>query len=217
MRDLFDDLRQQDTPGEQLGPGTVLLAGFATEAAPDLLRALTPVLQQAPLRHLTTPGGRRMSVAMSNCGAVGWISDRRGYRYQATDPVSGRPWPAMPEPLQELAVAAAAAGSFAGFAPDVCLINRYRPGDKLSLHQDKDEADARHPIVSVSIGVPAIFMLGGHTRSAPRQTLQLLHGDVLVWGGPDRLRFHGVQPLGHDRHPLTASDRINLTFRRARP
>ncbi len=216
MRDLFDTLTRDTPGGEPLGPGTRLLRGLASEQAPAVLDALGPVLRQAPLRHLSTPGGRRMSVAMSNCGAVGWISDRQGYRYQATDPISAAPWPKMPTLLRTLAREAAAKAGWPAFMPDVCLINRYRPGNKLSLHQDRDEADTRHPIVSFSLGVPATFLLGGTQRSDRTLRLLLLHGDVMVWGGPDRLRFHGVQPLAPDWHPLTGSDRINLTFRRAR-
>ena len=217
MQDLFDNLTAEGPASEWVGPATLWLHGFVSEQADGLLQVLQPILKAAPLRHLLTPGGHRMSVAMTNCGDLGWVSDRRGYRYQRLDPVSGRPWPDMPQPFRAVASDAASQAGFPDFQPDVCLINRYRTGDKLSLHQDKDEAGYQHPIVSVSIGVPATFLLGGQQRSDPTVKLRLVHGDVLVWGGPDRLRFHGVQPLQPDRHPLTGTDRLNLTFRRARP
>jgi alkylated DNA repair protein (DNA oxidative demethylase) len=209
--DLFDDM---DGPAQQaLAPGAVLLRGFARET--DVLAALDPVLAAAPLRHLVTPGGHTMSVAMSNCGALGWVSDRRGYRYSTEDPLSGRPWPAMPAAWRELAARAAAEAGFDGFAPDACLINQYLPGSKLSLHQDKDESDFSAPIVSVSLGLPAVFLFGTSQRAERPQRYRLQHGDVAVWGGPARLAFHGVAPLADGDHPLLGRRRINLTFRKA--
>ncbi|GAA5176516.1 DNA oxidative demethylase AlkB [Niveibacterium umoris] len=200
---------------EPLSAGTFLLHGFAEAQAPALLEALGHILAQSPLRHLITPGGQRMSVAMSNCGPLGWVSDRSGYRYQASDPETGQPWPPMPDVLRDLARSAATLAGFPDFAPDACLINRYAPGTRLSLHQDRDERDLSAPIVSVSLGLPAVFLFGGLTRSDPVRQLTLYHGDVLVWGGPDRLRFHGVKPLAEGIHSLLGAQRINLTFRRA--
>lgn len=209
------DLFTHSNSAERLGPGTVLLHRFAEAHAAALLEAITQVSAQAPFRHLLTPGGQRMSVAMSNCGALGWVSDRAGYRYQPTDPQSGQPWPPMPDTLLKLARSAAGQAGFAGFEPDACLINRYAPGARLSLHQDRDEHDYSAPIVSVSLGLPAVFLFGGLTRKDPVRQLQLQHGDVLVWGGPDRLRYHGVKPIGEGLHSLLGAQRINLTFRRA--
>ena len=200
---------------EAIAPGAWWLHGFASEEAPRLLADVDDVLRSAPLRHLVTPGGFRMSVAMSNCGPLGWVSDERGYRYSSVDPDSGQPWPAMPASFRELAARAAAAAGFRAFAPDACLINRYEPGARLTLHQDRDEHDHGHPIVSVSLGVPAVFLFGGLKRSERPRRLTVVHGDVVVWGGPSRLAYHGVMPLGDGVHPATGRCRFNLTFRRA--
>lgn len=214
--DLFDDLDAPALPATQsLAPGAVLLRGFARAHEGQLLAGVEEVLARAPLRHLITPGGFRMSVAMSNCGRLGWVSDGSGYRYDANDPDSGRPWPGMPAAFLELAAAAARAGGFEGFAPDACLINRYEPGTRLSLHQDRDEGNYDWPIVSVSLGLPAVFLFGGPKRSDKAQRVPLAHGDVVVWGGPSRLHYHGVLPVKEGAHPLTGGCRINLTFRRA--
>lgn len=207
---------QAPGPAQQaLAPGAALLRGFARETVPALLAALEDVLAAAPLRHLVTPGGHTMTVAMSNCGALGWVSDRRGYRYAKDDPLSGRPWPAMPAGWRDLAARAAADAGFEGFAPDACLINQYLPGSKLSLHQDRDEQDLSAPIVSVSLGLPAVFLFGGSQRQDRPQRYRLQHGDVVVWGGPARLAYHGVAPLADGQHALLGRRRINLTFRRA--
>jgi DNA oxidative demethylase len=199
-----------------LAEGAVWLQAFADKRVSVLLEAINGVLTQAPLRQMVTPGGYTMSVAMTNCGAQGWVTDRRGYRYQAEDPVSGQPWPAMPPLFRELAAAAAAAAGYSYFAPDACLINRYLPGARMSLHQDKNEIDLYQPIVSVSLGVTATFLFGGDARSDKAQRLRLHSGDVVVWGGPARLRFHGVDTLRQEQHPLTGNCRFNLTFRKAR-
>jgi alkylated DNA repair protein (DNA oxidative demethylase) len=199
-----------------LAPGALLLAGFALAAESAVLEALGRVADEAPFRHMLTPGGRRMSVAMTSCGELGWISDRQGYRYAGVDPESGRPWPAMPAAFLELAAGAAARAGFPGFVPDACLVNRYGPGARLSLHQDRDERDFSQPIVSVSLGLPAVFLFGGVRRTDRPQRVALAHGDVVVWGGPARLRHHGVAPLADGRHPRTGPYRINLTLRRAR-
>lgn len=156
-----------------------------------------------------------MSVAMTNCGPFGWITDRRGYRYEPNDPISGKPWPGMPAAFFRLATEVAAKAGYGSFQPDACLINRYQPRSKMSLHQDKDEKDFTEPIVSVSLGLPATFQFGGFTRAEQVQRIPLAHGDVVVWGGPDRLRYHGVLPIKEGQHPVIGSYRVNLTFRRA--
>lgn len=211
--DLFAD--ESPMGIEPIGPQSVVLRGHALPHAAPLLAAVDGVMAQAPLRHLVTPGGFTMSVAMTNCGTLGWTSDRRGYRYSAIDPVSGQPWPAMPAVFAQLAGEAAAAAGFEGFAPDACLINQYLPGSRLSLHQDRDERDLVAPIVSVSLGMPATFLFGGLARADKTARVLLRHGDVVVWGGMDRLRHHGVLPLKDQPHPLLGGRRINLTFRKA--
>jgi alkylated DNA repair protein (DNA oxidative demethylase) len=216
--DLFDDLPlEPDAPHLALAPGAVLLRAFARDQAALLLQAVEAVVAQVPLRHMQTPGGYTMSVSTSSCGALGWVSDARGYRYAACDPQSGHPWPAMPACFVRLAARAAAAAGFADCEPESCLINQYVPGAKLSLHQDKDEKDLSAPIVSVSLGLPATFLFGGAARSQRPQRYRLAHGDVVVWGGPARLAFHGVAPLEDGDHALLGPRRINLTFRRVRP
>jgi DNA oxidative demethylase len=214
-RDLFPDEPAAEQADETLAPGALLLRGLARSQAPALLEAVSEVIRQSPLRQMTTPGGFQMSVAMTNCGAAGWITDRSGYRYGALDPLSGRPWPLMPVVLSSLAAAAAAKAGFAAFVPDACLINQYEPGSRMSLHQDKDEQDYSAPIVSVSLGLPAVFLFGGERRSDRAIRVALMHGDVVVWGGPARLRYHGVAPLKDGDHPLLGRRRINLTFRKA--
>jgi len=199
-----------------LAAGAVLLAGFAAPVAGSLIAAVEAVTALAPFRHMLTPGGRRMSAAMSNCGAWGWITDRTGYRYSSDDPETRRPWPAMPDAVAALAVEAAARAGFPGFAPDACLVNRYEPGARLTLHQDKDERDFSAPIVSVSLGLPAVFLFGGERRGDRQLRVRLVHGDVVVWGGPARLRYHGVLPLADGSHPATGRRRVNLTIRKAR-
>ena len=199
---------------EQLEEGAVLLRGFATSKARELFEEVSRVARASPFRHLVTPGGHTMSVAMTNCGRVGWISDRTGYRYGSVDPDTGAPWPAMPELFLDLAARAADDAGFAHYDPDACLINRYVAGAKLGLHQDRDEKDAWAPIVSVSLGLPAVFLWGGKHRSDPVRRLHLESGDVVVWGGPARFVYHGVAPLKDGLHPLTGAIRINLTFRK---
>jgi DNA oxidative demethylase len=205
-----DSLRQQS-----LGPGAIVLRGFAAPRERALLAGIDHVIARAPLRHMVTPGGQRMSVAMTNCGALGWVTDRSGYRYDALDPTSGERWPPMPAAFLDLAQDAAAHAGFDGFAPDACLVNRYEAGTRLSLHQDKNERDFGAPIVSVSLGVPAVFLFGGSSRAERAVRVPLEHGDVVVWGGPARMRYHGVLPLKAGYHPLVGGHRINLTFRKA--
>jgi alkylated DNA repair protein (DNA oxidative demethylase) len=212
--DLFD-AAPLNLPHEALAAGAWVLRGWARQAAPALVAAIDGIVAAAPLRHLLTPGGFRMSVAMTNCGSVGWVSDRHGYRYEACDPQSGKRWPAMPAEFLNLARSAAAAAGFAGFEPDACLINRYVPGVRLTLHQDKDEKRLNAPIVSVSLGLPATFLFGGDARTDKQRKVPLQHGDIVVWGGPARLRYHGVLALGDGEHPTLGAQRLNLTFRRA--
>jgi DNA oxidative demethylase len=213
--DLFAGAEPLTERREALAPGAVLLRAFAAAGSAAMAEALQQVLAHSPFRHMTTPGGYRMSVAMTNCGASGWVTERSGYRYAALDPLSQRPWPRMPGVFLELAVQAARAAGFSAFAPDACLINHYEPGARLSLHQDRDERDLESPIVSVSLGLPAVFLFGGLRRADRARRVALAHGDIVVWGGPARLRFHGVLALKDGHHPLLGACRINLSFRKA--
>ena len=207
--DLFPGAR------ETLGPQAFVLRGFALPVVDALLPVIDQVVAASPFRYMVTRRGFTMSVALTNCGALGWTSDRRGYRYRPDDPETGRPWPAMPPVFLQLAKDAAQAAGFRNFEPDSCLINRYVPGTQLSLHQDKNERDFSAPIVSVSLGMTATFLFGGQERSDKTVKVPLYHGDVVVWGGEDRLRYHGVMPLKDNPHPQLGSQRINFTFRRA--
>lgn len=214
--DLFtDDALQQPAGREQIGDESYVLRGYALPWIERLLPALRQVLAQSPFRQMVTPGGFTMLAALSSCGELGWTTDAHGYRYSPLDPRSQLPWPAMPCVLRQLAVQAATDAGFIGFAPDACLINRYVPGAKMSLHQDKNERRYNAPVVSVSLGLPAIFLFGGHERGDRAQKISLFHGDVVVWGGVDRLRFHGVMPIQEGLHPVMGPQRINLTFRTA--
>jgi alkylated DNA repair protein (DNA oxidative demethylase) len=208
---LFDD----PAADIELGPGARVLKGFVLAESRALLAGIARIEAAAPFRHLVTPGGHMMSVAMTNAGPAGWISDRRGYRYEAADPRTGQPWPPMPPLFLDIAARAAEAAGFEGFTPDACLINRYAPGARLTLHQDRDENDLRQPIVSVSLGLPATFLWGHRTRGGRLRRVPLVHGDVVVWGGPSRMVFHGVDVLKDATHPLTGALRYNLTFRSA--
>jgi len=201
---------------EPLGPGAVLLHEFATPCAGALVSALKEVVRCSPFRHMTTRGGYRMSVAMTNCGECGWVTDARGYRYDTVDPSTATRWPPMPGVFRETATAAAVAAGFSDFAPDACLMSRYEPGARLSLHQDRDELDLESPIVSISLGLPVVFLFGAQRRSDRPRRVPLTHGDVVVWGGPARLRYHGVMPLGDGHHPMLGAYRVNLSLRRAR-
>jgi len=212
---LFEDLPEPRLLREALGPGTAILNGFAHGVEAELVSALKAVVERAPLRHMVTPGGFRMSVAMTNCGRLGWVTDRTGYRYDEIDPETGLQWPAMPPVFARLAAGAAREAGYSLFLPDACLINRYEPGARLSLHQDKNERDFDQPIVSVSLGLPAIFQFGGLERSDTTIRIPVIHNDVIVWGGPARLRYHGVAPLKGGSHPLLECYRYNLTFRKA--
>ncbi len=214
MSDLF--AAQLGGTRTALGVQACVLHGFALPFADALLDQITQVETLAPFRHLVTPGGHTMSVAMTNCGSLGWCSDRRGYRYDAHDPASDTPWPAMPRAFLALAADAASAVGFDGYLPDACLINRYTPGTRLTLHQDRDEDDHVAPIVSVSLGLPATFLFGGFARGDRTVRVPLAHGDVVVWGGVDRMRFHGVLPIHDGRHERLGAQRINLTFRKVK-
>ena len=214
--DLFDGATDVGPAQEALAEGAILLRGFGRAFEHDLVPALHAVIAQAPFRHMQTPGGYQMSVAMTNCGQLGWVTDRSGYRYDALNPQTGKAWPAMPDVFLLLARQAADHAGFADFTPDACLINRYVSGARMSLHQDRDERDFAAPIVSVSLGLPAIFLFGGAKRADRPQRYRLRHGDVVVWGGPSRLFFHGVAPLADGEHAALGRQRINLTFRKAR-
>lgn len=198
-----------------LAPGAMLLGGFARDVSSTLRAEVDEIAARAPFRHLLTPGGHRMSVAMTNCGDLGWVSDTSGYRYAPRDPLSGEPWPPMPASFRSLAREAAARVGFADYTPDCCLVNRYEPGARLTLHVDRDERDQVSPIVSVSLGLPAVFLFGGLRRSDPTRRLALHHGDVVVWGGPSRFHYHGVLPIEDGVHPELGRCRINITFRKA--
>ena len=214
--DLFDSVAEAQPSREEIADGAVLLRGFVRPIESELIEAVRAIVAQSPFRRMTTPGGHLMSVAMTNCGERGWITDHTGYRYDPIDPRTGAPWSEMPAVLRNLALSAAEQGGFADFAPDACLVNHYEPGTRLSLHQDKDELDFSAPIVSVSLGLPATFLFGGLARADKPRRFRLVHGDVVVWGGPSRLAFHGVAPLAEGEHPLLGRIRINLTFRRTR-
>lgn len=213
--DLFADQPLEERI-EPICEGAVILRGAAAEEAPELIETIRENFAVSPPRQMKTPGGHTMSVAMSCCGEYGWVTDEKGYRYQAEDPVMGRPWPSMPARFSKLASEMASQAGFPDFVPDACLINRYEPGSKMGLHQDKDEMDFSQPIVSVSLGLPQVFQFGGTTRSERPVKIPLQHGDVVVWGGASRLRYHGVLTLKAGNHPMTGACRYNLTFRRAR-
>jgi alkylated DNA repair protein (DNA oxidative demethylase) len=207
--DGSDRARERET----LAPGAIVLRGFAAKVADTVLAAIEVVAQSSPFRRMSTRGGRRMSVAMTNCGPLGWLTDARGYRYEPLDPDTGRPWPPMPASIATLGADAARAAGYADFAPDACLVNRYEPGARMALHQDRDERDFAQPIVSVSFGLPVTFQFGGLARTDPTTRVTLTHGDVVVFGGASRLCFHGVLPLKDGVHPLVGRARINLTLR----
>lgn len=215
MQDLLADEYANQPDRQELAPGAVVLRGRALPVETAVLAALRGILVQAPFRRMVTPGGFEMSVAMTNCGSAGWITDRTGYRYDLRDPLSGLAWPPMPDVFGQLAADAAGAAGYVGFVPDACLINRYEPGARLSLHQDKNERDFDSPIVSVSLGLPATFQFGGRHRNDRPTRIGLRHGDVVVWGGPSRLAYHGVPALKEGEHPIVGRQRLNLTFRKA--
>jgi len=215
MSDLFDAFQADHASRDTMAEGAVILRGKALAFEAEILAALQAITAVSPFRHMTTPGGFVMSVAMTNCGVAGWVTDRSGYRYDRIDPQTGRPWPALPDCFRDLAVIAATDAGYPGFVPDACLINRYEPGARLSLHQDKNERDFAQPIVSVSLGLPATFQFGGMTRNASVRKFGLRHGDVVVWGGVSRLCYHGVTELKDGEHDKLGRMRINLTFRHA--
>ena len=212
----MDSLFSEEAPAsEAIAEGAALLRGFANVSAQGLMDDLAKIVAVAPFRHMVTPGGYRMSVAMTNCGQAGWVSDAKGYRYDAGDPLTGVAWPAMPAAFRQLAADAARQAGYPGFEADACLINRYQPGARLTLHQDRNERDYSAPIVSVSLGLPAVFLFGGASRKDRPRRMLLASGDVVVWGGATRLAYHGIASLKDGEHPLTGRCRINLTFRKA--
>ena len=206
---LFPDL-----DAVTIGPGAVLYRGVVVAQADELLKSVKEVVTQSPFRRVVTPMGKPMSVEMTNCGDVGWVSDPSGYRYEQIDPVTGCAWPVMPQRFREVAHVCAFRAGYEGFHPDACLINRYSAGSKMGLHQDRDEMDFSQPIVSVSLGLPITFNFGGYSRTSPTIKIRLQHGDAVVFGGESRLAFHGVGTLRRGEHPLTGNYRFNLTFRR---
>jgi DNA oxidative demethylase len=209
------DERRDGVTRVALSSHALLLRGFASDRAVSLVTAIRTIAEAAPFRQMVTPGGWQMSVAVTSCGVAGWVSDRRGYRYDRLDPESGKPWPAMPDAFRLLAAEAASIAGYPDFSPDACLINRYVPGSRMSLHQDRNELDFDQPIVSLSLGLPAIFLWGGALRTDRARRIGVSHADVVVWGGPDRLRFHGIHPLARGVHPVTGALRYNITFRKA--
>lgn len=200
----------------EIGPGAVHLPRFAEPNVGELIKAIQKVLLRSPFRQMSTPGGKPMSAELSSCGAYGWVSDVNGYRYMSFDPFTGDRWPAIPAMFASLAAHAAAEAGYPGFNPDTCLINRYVPGAKMSLHQDSNERDFSAPIVSVSLGLPAVFLWGGAARSDRAERIGVEHGDVVVFGGPSRMNFHGVARIAPGEHPLLGACRVNLTFRKAK-
>ena len=209
--DLLSDLLEKK---QTIAKDAYLLKGFAHLNQTALLADLAKVIEAAPLRNMVTPGGFTMSVAMTNCGEVGWVTDRKGYRYAEHDPISDEAWPKMPASFKQLAKQAASEAGFKHFNPDACLVNQYKIGARMSLHQDKDEQDFSQPIVSVSFGLHATFLFGGFERANKTNKHLLENGDVVVWGGESRLRFHGILPLKNGHHPELCDVRINLTFRK---
>lgn len=216
MSDRTADLFATSAPGiEALAADAVVLRAFALATADALWQHVLAVAARSPWRHMITPGGKPMAVETTNCGHLGWISDRRGYRYEAVDPLTGQAWPALPADIAQLAATASQAAGLPPLVPDACLINRYFAGVGMGLHQDRDEQDLSAPIVSVSLGLPARFRFGGPQRGGPTRSVLLHHGDVVAWGGISRLAFHAITPLRPGHHPLTGSCRVNLTLRKA--
>ena len=218
--DLFGSPVEQQV---HIAEGAMLLRQFVQQNKNALLDETTVladlncILENSPLRKMTTASGFTMSVAMTNCGKLGWVSGSNGYMYSSIDPETAQPWPAMPPALLEAATRIARQAGYPGFLPDACLINRYLAGAQMGLHQDRDEKDFSQPIVSLSIGLSARFIIGGLDSAAGRnahtQSVVLKHGDAIVFGAAARLMFHGVLSLKPGHHPLVGNSRINLTFR----
>ncbi|THJ30850.1 DNA oxidative demethylase AlkB [Lampropedia aestuarii] len=208
-----------DSPEEQrvaLGPQAVVLRQKASPLAAELVARIEDVLQHSPLYQMATPGGKPLSVRTTSCGTHGWSSDPTGYSYVRHHPLTDQAWPEIPAAWSALATEAAQEAGFAQFAPDTCLINQYGLDSKMALHQDRSEQDLRQPVVSISLGMSALFLWGGMQRSDKPAHVLLHHGDMVVWGGVDRLRFHGIKHLTGAPHPQLGAMRYNLTLRRAR-
>ena len=215
MSDLFAELAHGHSERLELAPQAVLLRGEVSAEASELVAAIGEIAKVSPFRNMSVRGGFRMSVAMTNCGHLGWTSDETGYRYTSIDPETGKPWPPMPPVFADVAARCASLAGFDGFEPDACLVNRYQPDARMTLHQDKNEVDMSKPIVSVSLGLPATFLFGGMSRKERPRRIRIENGDVVVWGGVARLAYHGVAALADGNHPLTGRFRYNLTFRKA--
>lgn len=199
-----------------LAEGAMVLRRFATPVVVALMEGVEAVVAQSPLRRLIVPNGRPMRIEMTNCGLVGWVNIDGRYRYSRVDPLTGRSWPGMPATFRRIAGAAASAAGYPDFQPAVCIINRYAVGADLQMHQDRDDTQDRQPVVSVSLGLPAIFHFGGQGRGEKPLTIPLDDGDVVVWGGASRMHRHGVAPVAPGVHPRTGAYRYNLTFRTAK-
>jgi len=206
---LFSQLAAEPTH-EEIFPGATLMRGLAQAQDGEFLEAMQGVLSAAPLHHATTPTGLPMGVMVSDCGTP--EAFRR--RWDPANPAVRQMWPPMPRALLDFSLRCAVRAGFPLFRPDTCHVNRYQAGTKLGLHQDRHECDMSQPIVSVSFGLECVFLLGGLERTDSPKRILLEHGDVIVWGGPSRMRFHGVQPLKPGHHPLTGPYRYNLTFRK---
>jgi DNA oxidative demethylase len=210
--DLFENIQPNKL---EVDKDAYYLSGYALTNEKALIIDLHEVLSQASLRQMMTKMGFYTSAAMTNCGQLGWVSDRKGYRYEALNPLTGKSWPAMPVSFFQLAQNAALEAGFSDFKPDACLINQYKVGASMGLHQDKNELDFTQPILSVSLGIPAIFKFGGLSRSDKPIKIRLTHGDIVVWGGDARLNYHGIIPLQPNNHAVLGPYRYNLTFRKA--
>jgi len=206
---LFSQLVAEPTH-EEIFPGAVLMRSLALPQDNEFFTAAEAIIAARPLHHTTTPSGLPMGVMVTDCG------DSRAFanRWDTANPERMRLWPPMPPLLRDFAIRCAVRSGFPQFRPDACHINRYQAGTKLGLHQDRHECDWTQPIVSLSFGLECIFLLGGLQRTDKPRRILLEHGDVIVWGGPSRMRFHGVQPLKPGHHPLTGPYRYNLTFRK---
>lgn len=210
MPDLFSNNRP---PIEEIYPDLFVLANFVDTN--PLMVQVERITKVSPFRKMMTPNGHYTGVALTNCGDFGWTSDRNEYRYSSSDPLNNQPWLAIPESFKALAKNAAHVAGFKDFEPDACLINQYLIGTKLGSHQDKNEKDFSQPIVSVSIGLSAVFQIFGNQRAGQAINYRLYDGDVVVWGNSARLCYHGVRTLSAAELDPTCQQRINITFRKS--